>query len=81
MNASSISRQLATLGLRPVAASDRSREGLRVTNATNRVRVSADLDRPAEARDLAIAARQALIGAGFRVETTDEVAFYVVGRD
>jgi hypothetical protein len=76
--ANTISRQLRALGFHPVAASDRNRQGLRVTNSgTGRVRVSADLDREREAQDLAVAARQALVGHGYSVEVTDPAAFYV----
>jgi hypothetical protein len=75
-----ISRQLRSLGFNPVAASDRNRQGLRVTNsATGRVRVTADLDLDREAADLAVAARQALVGLGYRVEVSEPNAFHVYG--
>ena len=81
MTAPAISRQLRLAGFNPV--STRNREGLRVTSSVwpGRVRVCADVDSDRAARDLAIAARQALKGAGYTVQTTDSpAAFYVTGR-
>lgn len=82
-SATAVSRHLRDVGFSPVAAADRNRQGLRVTSALwGRVRVEADLDVEREANDLAIAARQALIGAGFVVQASpnDPAAFYVTGR-
>jgi|1185.fasta_scaffold707867_2 hypothetical protein len=80
MNASSISRQLRSLGFAPVAPSDHNRQGLKVRGSSlGRVRVTADLDSIGDARALALAARTALTGADYRVELAgeDEAAFYV----
>jgi hypothetical protein len=76
--AASISRKLRSLGFNPVAASDRSRQGLRVTGGAGGVRVSADLDNPSEAQALGIAARQAIMGAGYHVRCTDNASFHVL---
>lgn len=89
MNAASISRELRTMGFNPVAASDRNREGLRVTNSATAVRVSADLDAERAAVAMAQDAFSALRDAGYDVRTSgtprvgsaDAVtAFYVHGR-
>lgn len=78
MNATSISRQLRLLGFNPVAASDRNRQGLRVTNSGERVRVSADLDIERHAWQLSASARVALADAGLTIEPCDGASFYVV---
>jgi len=76
--APAVSAVLRRLGFQPMGSASRTtREGLRVTESGNRVRVVADLNSDREAHDLAIAARQALIGAGYKVEVSDEAAFYV----
>lgn len=78
MTAPAVSRQLRRLGFHPVGTATRNREGLRVTgSALGRVRVTADLDSPRAARDLAIAARTALETAGYQVEPSGDAAFYV----
>jgi hypothetical protein len=77
-----VSAALRRSGFNPLGAeSSRNREGLRVANSYSKVRVVADLDSDREAADLAVAARQALIAAGFPVETTDNpAAFYVAKK-
>jgi hypothetical protein len=85
IKANIVSRALRSAGFNPLASgSPFTRQGLRVRQSgTGRVRVTADVDSPREARDLAIAARQALIGAGWTLDTNtgDEAAFYVTKRD
>ena len=58
------------------------REGLRVSRSFRSVYVTADLDSPRQAAALAIAAREALIAAGYAVETIADnpAAFYVKER-
>jgi hypothetical protein len=77
-----VSRHLAKVGLRPLpSGTSRMREGLRVSKSWQKVRVTADLNSSREAADLAIAAREALIAAGFVIETLPDTpgAFYVTG--
>jgi hypothetical protein len=84
MNASTISRHLRSVGFQPMgSANRRTRQGLRVTDGYSGVRVCADLDSDREAADLAIAARQALIAAGYtlNLESDNPAAFHVTGRN
>jgi hypothetical protein len=80
MNAQSISRFLRSVGFKPVAPSDYSRQGLKVKRSLGHVRIVADVDSSREAHDLAVAARSALVGAGYVVSDTDCAAFYVTGK-
>ena len=82
MRAAAVSAALRRAGFAPMgSANRRSREGLRVTQSGNRVRVCADLNSDREAADLAVAARQALKAAGYVLSLTDNpAAFYVRGR-
>jgi hypothetical protein len=77
--ASTISAQLRRLGFAPMGSATRtSRPGLRVTQSGERVHVVADLDSERAAHDLAVAARTALIAAGYSVAATEyDAAFYV----
>jgi hypothetical protein len=79
-SAAAVSAALRRVGFNPLGSgTPRTREGIRVTGSLERVRVVADLDSERAAVDLAIAARQALIGAGYSVDTStgDPAAFYV----
>jgi hypothetical protein len=80
-SAAAVSAALRRVGFNPLGSgTPRTREGIRVTGSSlERVRVVADLDSERAAVDLAIAARQALIGAGYSVDTStgDPAAFYV----
>jgi hypothetical protein len=82
MTAASVSRHLRQVGFQPSGSANRTmQEGLRVTQSGAGVRVCADLNSERAAADLAVAARMALIGAGYVLRLTDEpAAFYVVGR-
>jgi hypothetical protein len=79
-SASAVSGALRQAGFNPVGSGSR-RAGLKVRTSYKRVRVTADLDSDRAAADLAVDARQALVGAGYEVQSTEEAnAFYVVGR-
>jgi hypothetical protein len=82
--ASAVSRALKEAGIRPLpSGTPRTREGLRVRRTIHPLYVAyvvADYDLDREALDVAIAARQALIGAGYRVTVngdTGGTGFYV----
>lgn len=80
MNASTISRQLRRAGFSP--SHDRKREGVRVAASfePGKVRVTADLDRPAEALRLRADLMDALIELGYEIKLTGEASVLVTGR-
>lgn len=78
MTAASISRHLRSVGFAPIGSGS-NREGLKVKSSSlGRVLVVADLDSDRAGADLAVAARSALVGAGYTVEPGFAAhAFYV----
>lgn len=83
-SAAAISGALRRLGFNPLGSgTSYDRQGLRVKGSSlGKVRVVADLDSDRQAHDLAVAARMALVGAGYALEVPEEGAawFYVTGR-
>jgi hypothetical protein len=81
ISASSVSRDLAALGVRPLpSGTSRMREGVRVTGSLGTVRVSVDLDSENMARRRADDIEEALRGKGYTVERASEQAVVVRGR-
>lgn len=77
-SAAAISGALRRAGFNPLGSgTPRSRQGIRVTGSSGRVRVVADLDSDRDAQAMATDARQALADAGYTVTGTDAHAFYV----
>ena len=80
VSASSVSAVLRRNGFLPVTGSDRRREGIRVTNGLDSVRVVADLNSAAQAKLMAVGVAEMLETAGYRIKTDDAVV-WVYERD
>jgi broad-specificity NMP kinase len=78
MRASNVSAKLRDLGYNPVAASDRMRQGLRITGSSaGRVRVVADLDSDREALAMISEVHATLAGLGWNVKRVPEFAVVI----
>ena len=71
----SVSAYLRRAGFNPVAAADRSREGLRCTKSGNGVHVSADLDTSTAAKRMMDDVEAVLIDGGYLVERSTGWSF------
>ena len=80
ISASSVSAVLRRNGFLPVTGNDRRREGIRVTNGLDSVRVVADLNSAAQAKLMAVGVAETLETAGYRIKTDDAVV-WVYERD